>query len=436
MVLAGPELAPHHPKLTMLQNVTNDLRYPLDEGAHHRGTAGALTCATPLPGNRFMLCADLPAGLPGNLPNDPRWQQAFDRCTASGPSIDQVIARGMPLQTRLRSIELGPWYSSVFGGGANYTPAYVQNVSWFDGATPLARRTNPRLAFDSLFAAGAGNESAVARAARLRRKQSVIDAVRGDAQDLHSRLGPVDRRRIDEYFTGVRELELRLQNVPTTRTCVTGVAPGEFILPNGFEGWANAMLEVVVLALRCDVTRVASFMLGGGGNAGTLTYAPLLANMNWTLPSGLQYPLTNVPHHDLSHWEALTEGIALTSPSDRTAAQALKYAAYGRIAAYHAGFYGRLLTRLQSVVEPDGSPLLDHCVVQYVNEISDGNAHALTELPLLFAGGAASGLTGNRVIDTGGSSLASIYLALARSFGVQLQRFGTTGTTAFPGLFA
>ena len=250
-------------------------------------------------------------------------------------------------------------------------------------------------------------------------------------------LGRTDRARIDEYLTGIRELEERLQATTSGRTCTTGPAPATgFDVMTDIGSYTRAFIDVMVLALRCDLTRVASFMLGGGGNAGSYRYDSLLAGHDWSLPSGGSYPIAGIRHHDLSHWGALTEGgVALPQPSDQARAREHKYRAYGLINGYHLSLFAELLTKLAAAQEPDGSPLLDHTVALYLSEISDGDTHARTELPVLLVGGPGVGLAGNRVIDVQGAPLANLYIALAAQFGVPLTRFGSTGAQPMAGVF-
>lgn len=436
-LLGGSGMAPFHARTTFLKNVHNLMVDPLDEGAHHRGTSGALTCATPTGGARFKLCSDLqrPAAI---NPTQQDWDAAFEACSPSGASIDQVLARALPLSTRFRSLEYGPANNSIFGGGSNYSPAYCENISWLNGTTPIARRTNPRLAFEALTAGGSATETMRAREQRLRRGQSVIDSVRSDALTLQTRLGTVDRRRLDEYLTGIRELEERLNAPVTGRMCTPGMAPaGSFDVMTDIAGYTRAFIDIMVIALKCDLSRVVSFMLGGGGNAGSYQYLPILQGEDWSLPSGGVYPVASVRHHDISHWSALTEGgVALPSPGDRMRATEHKYRAYSLINGFHVSLFAELLGKLAASQEPDGSALIDHCVSMYISEISDGDSHARTELPVLLVGGAGVGLTGNRVIDVAGAPLANIYLALARQFGVTLPRFGAFGTAPHEGIFS
>lgn len=433
-LLNGNGLVPFHHRLTVLTNLDNVLPDPRDDGAHHRATAGALTCSTPTGGARVKLCDGLSA--PNAAPTPAEWESAFDTCAPGGVSIDQVLARSLPRETAWRSLEYGPGYFSTAGGGQHYSAAYLDHVSWLDGQTPLSRRPDPATALQALVAGGTAGESAHARALRLRRGQSVIDAVRTDARSLQARLGAGDRQRIDSWLTGLRELEERT-NAPA-RTCDPGFSPaGHYDVLRDLGTWARDFVDVMALSVRCDLTRVVTFMLGGGGGSASALYPDVLAGESWALPSGATYPIPQLSFHELSHWRGLTEGgVSLPTVADQVRATEHKYRAYALINGFHLSFFAALLSKLEATPEVDGSPLLDHCCCLFLSELSDGNSHSMSELPVLLAGGAGVGLTGNRVVNARGAPLANLYLALARSFGVNLPRFGAAGSGPLEGVFA
>lgn len=432
-LLAGPALTPLHHRLTVVSNVSNVLSDPRDDGAHHRATAGALTCSTATGGDRVKLCDALSA--PGPNPSAAEWEAAFDACAPQGMSIDQVLARSLPRATTWRSLEYGPGYFSNAGGGQHYSASYLDHVSWLDAQTPLSRRPDPATALQALVASGPASERDAARAQRLRRGQSVIDAVRADALALEARLGRDDRRRVDAWLTGLRELEERT-NAPQRACSGNSTLTGRYDVVRELGTWARDFIEVMVLALRCDLSRVVTFMLGGGGGSASALYPGLFASEAWALPSGGAYPIAQLTFHELSHWRGLTEGgVALPSAADQVRATEHKYRAYALANAFHLALFAELLTRLEQATEVDGSPLLEHCCCLFLSELSDGNSHSMTELPVLLAGGAGVGLGGNRVVDGRNAPLANLYLALARRFGVPLTRFGAAGVTPMEGVF-
>ncbi len=130
----------------------------------------------------------------------------------AGVSIDQVIARGIGHLTRFPSLELAS--DSIHRAGAcdsGYACAYQYNMSWSSPTTPMTPETNPRLVFERLFGEGAPGERRANLQRRRVEQRSVLDFVLAEARSMQRRLAPGDQDKLDQYFTGVRELECRIE---------------------------------------------------------------------------------------------------------------------------------------------------------------------------------------------------------------------------------
>src|SRR5690606_11566211 len=126
----------------------------------------------------------------------------------NGISVDQVAAEEVGHLTRFPSLQLG-----IDGGGgtgdcdSGYSCAYARNISWSGPSTPLAKVTEPRAVYDRIFA---GFDAAISQAEAEKRRlfrRSVLDVVRADLSALQTSVGARDRQKLDEYATGIRELE-------------------------------------------------------------------------------------------------------------------------------------------------------------------------------------------------------------------------------------
>ncbi len=305
-----------------------------------------------------------------------------------GVSIDQAIAHQVGRATRLSSLVLGPEGGSASGQcDSGYSCAYSNHLSWADASTPMPKETDPRRLFQRLFADGDPDESAAERATRLARRRSVLDSVLSDAKSLEGRLSRVDRDKLEQYFTAVRELERRLEAARAGAAAVPagGAAPG---------AWANRteqlhlLSDVLVLALRADATRVATFALANEG-------------------SGRSFPELSIHegHHELSHH----------------AGDASKMEKIARIDRHHCEVVARLLAAL-AAAEEDGEPLLARTMVVYGSGIRDGNRHDHDHLPLFLFGGGHGFQRG--FVEAPGIPLANFHLALAELMGAKLDSFG------------
>ncbi len=310
-----------------------------------------------------------------------------------GVSVDQAAAELIGRRTRLPSLELGIERGRNSGNcDSGYSCAYSANISWKTATTPMAKEINPKLAFERLFgAAGAAKD----RAERNVYRKSVLDLVAEDAALLRRRLGQKDQRKLDEYFTSVRELELRIDREATQATEVP-----EYDVPAGIPreivAHIRLMYDVMTLAFQTDSTRICTFMLANAG-------------------SNRSYPMIGVKggHHSLSHHQN----------------DAKKMEDITKIDTFLVSQFGYFLEKLKSIRERDRS-LLDNSLILYGSAIADGNRHTHHDLPILLAGSGGGRLTPGRLRPYPKETpLNNLYLSMCRMAGANLESFGdSTGT--------
>jgi hypothetical protein len=307
----------------------------------------------------------------------------------AGISADQVAAAHLGHMTRLPSLEIGCEHGAMAGNcDSGYSCVYSSTMSWRSATQPLPKEVNPKQVFERLFSTVPDAQ----RVQRDQRRKSVLDFVREDSRDLEGRLGTGDLRKLDEYFTAIRDIELRIDRAahlpsaqpPEGRTAPAGV-------PGTFEEHIRLMCDLLVLAFQSDATRVATFVLANEG-------------------SNRPYPFISVPegHHDLSH-----------HGNDQA-----KKAKIRDINTFHVRQLAYLLERLQAIPEGDGT-LLDHSMIAYGSGNSDGNAHNHDNLPILLAGGGCGTLkTGRHVRYPNETPLNNLWVSLLDRMDVQVASLG------------
>lgn len=310
-------------------------------------------------------------------------------------SIDQVVAAVHGPHTRFPSLQLSD-QSGTGSAGHSHT------LSFDASGTPLPAENSPRRLFERLFV----KDSAADRQATLNRyaqRRSILDSVRSEAQQLHRRLGVVDRRKLDEYLGSVRATEEsveRLQawidrpkpEVPETDLQLSSQPGNAHDRPM----WIDVMLELCYLAFITDSTRVIAFEwsreaggFGGGGEN----------------------------HHELSHHGGDPDMLAKLAAIDR----------------FHVSRLARFLDMLTATPEAEGT-MLDRTAVLYGSGMNSGKGgeHSPKNLPLLVAGGSRLGLRHNQHLAFDESShppLANLLLTLAQATGCEQDRFAdATGT--------
>jgi hypothetical protein len=308
-----------------------------------------------------------------------------------GVSVDQIAAEKVGRRTRLPSLELSADRGRTSGScDSGYACAYQFNLSWKTASTPLPPEVDPRLVFERLFTGGQSVASAGSHAARMRQRKSILDFVADDASQLKRKLGYTDNRKLDEYLTAVRELELRIEQAEKFSSTLP-----DFSKPTGIpkenEAHLRLMYDLMALAFQTDTTRIATFIVAHDG-------------------SNRPYPNLDVPegHHDLSH-HGNDEG---------------KKQKIAKINRFHASQFAYFLEKLKSAREGAGT-LLDNCMIVYGGAIGDGNRHNHDNLPILLAGRGGGALRAGRHIRYDRETpMTNLYLAMLDRMGVSAERVG------------
>ena len=180
-----------------------------------------------------------------------------------GISMDQVVANHIGQSTPLASLEVGLETPSLLGScDVGYSCTYTNTLSWRSPTVALPVTVDPRELFERLFGDGGATDER-GRLQQLRLKTSILDFVKRDASRLSARLGANDRRKMDEYLDSVRDVERRIQKAaeraPDLSAAGMGAPAG---IPDSFTDHARLMMDLQILALQADLTRVCTFMLG------------------------------------------------------------------------------------------------------------------------------------------------------------------------------
>ena len=310
----------------------------------------------------------------------------------NGVSADQIAAQELGSKTRFPSIELGCEDSRTVGNcDSGYSCAYTNSISWRGQATPMPPELNPRMVFERLFGTADFSLDPETRARRAQYRNSILDFVRDDTQQLAGKLGSPDRRKLDEYLSAVREIERRIQSAEKETHPVTPEIEKPAGIPITLPDYAKLMYDLQVVAFQADLTRVTTLMLGREGSMRV-------------------YPEIGIPdpHHPLTHHRDNPDWIEKVT----------------QINCLHAELFAYFLKKLKSTPDGDGS-LLDHSMIVYGSGLSDGNRHSHEDLPVLLAGrGDGSLKPGRHIVYPSGTPITNLYLALLDRVGVRPEKIG------------
>ena len=315
---------------------------------------------------------------------------------AGGVSVDQCIAHQIGNTTRLRSLELG--VQTRYNGDATY-----EHLSYLSASSPLPVEENPTNAFNRVFAglvAPGGSVDPI-----FARRKSVLDHVNADYARLISdpRLSLDDRRKVQAHLASIRDVELRLTTAPpTSSTCAKPTLQAfDPHLPSNVPRAGKAQMDILAMALACDLTRVGSLMW---------SYGRSMVVHSWLDPTITE------EHHALSH---------LANPDAGGSPDAAGNRKYEKINLFYAEQFAYLLAKLKSIPEGTGS-LLDNTVVFWCNELGEPRGHTHTNMPFVLAGGrgGANALRTGRFLTYPGASHNDLLVSICQAMGVGVSTFG------------
>jgi Protein of unknown function (DUF1552) len=304
---------------------------------------------------------------------------------ADGMSIDQAIAATMKQTTPLSSLELGVRAIDNDVRG---------RISYAGPGNPMTPMNSPLAAFERVFSTfGAVSPEKEARRTR------VIDSVAAQYASFTAQISRVDQIKLEQHLQLVRDVEQRML-LSRDQACATPEPP-----PNLAEDDEKTMPDIADLhvdllnvVFACDLTRVASLQIS-------------------TAINGIGAPWLDSPDsgHGLSH----------AGPTDTKATEQLI-----RRNRWVAEKIARLMTSLDAIPEGDGT-VLDHTLIVWANELSEGSTHSHDNIPFLVAGG-SHGLRLGRYLDFGGVSHGGLLTTLGRSMGLEVERFGSPNVASAP----
>jgi hypothetical protein len=278
-------------------------------------------------------------------------------------SCDQELAQAVGRQTRFPSLVLGVKRGTGFGGNQD------QTLSWSSSGTPLPAENRPHLLFDQLFRPDTP-QTLAQREAEFVRRASVLDSLRAEARRFSGTLGAEDRRKLDEYLTGIRDLERRMQDErewlrrpkPTVATLEFGREQGLDPDRAGLEyrRYQRLMFDVIALALQTDSTRVVSYLARMDGQDGTGAWRDRGNPYNY---------------HEMTHHGEDPDKLRWFTQAD----------------IWYMEEWAYFLARLKVIREGDAT-LLDHTLVAYGSSGGSINAHHNHHLPTMLAGGSRLGV--------------------------------------------
>jgi hypothetical protein len=309
----------------------------------------------------------------------------------AGVSFDQIVAKEIGGKTRFPSLELGMEDARQAGDcDSGYSCAYTNNLAWKSETQPLPPILDPRALFERLF----GNGVALSPEARARQslyRRSILDFVTADTRKLETGLGPTDRRKLDEYLSSIREIELQIAKAEKTNAQIDPHMEKPYGVPPDFAEHFKLMTDMMTIAFQADMTRIITFLVTHEGTSRPYREIGIADG-----------------HHPLTHHFGKADQMEKVA----------------QINCYHMLQFAAWVEKLKSIPEGDGT-LLDNLMIVYGAGLSDGNRHLHEDLPTLIVGRGGKTLkTGRRIVYRCETPMCNLFLSMMDRMGVRVENFG------------
>ena len=320
-------------------------------------------------------CLGLRTGVP--VPNE----------IVKAPTLDVLISDAIGKGTRFQSVEIS-------------TSGLDRSYSYRAAGSPNPSEVSPLRLYQRLFVDGFQDPNAAEFTPdpRTMARQSVLSAVQEDRRRLMREVGADDRRRLDEYFSSIRQLEqqlaLQLEPPAPVQNFTMPKPPANFTLDSEMDNVMvthKLMAGLLAKALQCNQTRVFNVLLSD--TASTLRRAG-----------------TTTTHHTLTHEEPVDAKLGYQK-------EVAWFATRSMVA------WREFLDEIAAIPEGDGT-LLDNCLILAHSDCSIAKAHAVEGIPIMIAGNAGGRVRTGFHLDGKADPITRVGLTVQQAMGLQVDRWG------------
>lgn len=298
-----------------------------------------------------------------------------------GISLDQHVANTIGKATKFDSLQFGVQTGS-------------DHISARGPGQAVVGEDDPNQAFARIFSDF--KQDPVALAAIRAQKKSILDGITAEISDIRCKVGAVEAAKFDAQLTAIRQLEKQLTTAVGACAVPTLGAAGDIHDPANFPLIGKLQTDLLVAAIACDLTRVATIQWSSAASGIAHTWAGV--------PAG-------AGHHSIAHRE-------VPGADEATAEEYLV-----KIETWYCEQLAYLCKQLEAIPEGGGT-MLDNCIVMWTHEQSLGELHQRSDMPYVIAGSAGGAITPGRAIDFKGQPHARLLSTIATAVGVPTPSFG------------
>lgn len=324
------------------------------------------------------------------------------RSLATGISLDQFLAQRMNAQTKLPTIECGIQVLAYSSDNAA--------LSYSGPLAPLLAESSPYRVFDRLFR-NFSEPSAVESpdaADALADRKSVLAAVSQNLEAVKGRLPQEDRIKMEAHLGAVSAIE---HSLTTSVGAGAGQTCEKPTLGATLDPWKNdnipalakLQMDLLVMALACDLTRIGTIQFGRAGAA---------HRFNWLGPEFATDPALG-PTDQAKGFHALAH-------KDNDPVSRAKLV---KIHTWYASQFAYFLEKLASIPEAGGT-MLDNTVVLWLNELGTGGGHDHLKTPWVIGGNAGKFFKTGQLVSFPGEPHNRLLMTLCHAMGVEVDAYG------------
>jgi hypothetical protein len=307
-----------------------------------------------------------------------------------GETIDVTIARTIGRTSRFPTV-------MVTANGDMRTSFSYENANSVNAAEPSPLNLYTRI-FGSDYQDP--NADGFTPSPRIMARKSVLSGVLDQTRELEKAVGAEDRARLDQYFTGLRDLERQFDQQLTKpdpiAACHKVESPGQDPRPGidaDFVAQRHRQLtDLMVMALTCDQTRVFN-----------MAYSAAFAA---TIKPGYEKP-----HHTTTHEEPIDKATGYQTTASWFARRAMEEWAY-------------FVEAFSKVREGDGT-LLDNSRIYASTDTNWARIQSIDGIPMFTAGRAGGRVRTGLHVDGAGTAATRVGYTAMKVFGVDAPSWGT-----------
>jgi hypothetical protein len=318
-------------------------------------------------------------------------------------TFDQVVgpALATPNNLQMATLNLGILSDKgIMGEGANSRYCFAKGKDQI-----VVPEQDPWKTYGRVFGGAGAQPTSVDPAVMklMSQKKSILDYVGRDLESFATRVGKDDGAIVRGHLAAVRDLEkeVRAVKIDPALCGKTTSMPVDATMAINYPATLKVSFDLMVAALKCDVTRVAALQMVDAGGA----------NLPWNFLPGIPEKGGGF-HTKLRNWHDLGHNPVLNGTDHKRMADK-----------WCMSQLAELIVRMKAIPE-EGGTMLSNSVVLWTNHMEDGQNHNCQKLPWILAGQGGGYFRTGQCASSAGKPLNGVLADVANAIGAPMASWG------------